>query len=800
MSDFDAEAAVQNDKSVLARMDTESDEMIDDAPSTMLGDNDAAMRNDAAAGSVAGVAPGSGIAEPERVERERQGAGPAKRERPEAGDGSSSCSEEEDNESSDSENDGSEESDDDGDDDFDDEDDGLSEYERLRLRNIRRNEARLAELGLLSKAAARSSSASGGGAGGAGAAGGILGRFLGSADGGESKQSKKKKKPASKAPVPRRSLPPRRSKRKRSSMDPGVASDAPKKKRGPSPGPRAPSTRSPAPSVRSRFEVVEYDSDESSHASPVRVRRTLRPQPHQAALDEGHLKHYLKTRRSRRGRPKREEYVYACDEVCRECGGEWRFNDAGGGCSQGEVEGIDTDDLDELEERTRLIRCKDCRGAFHLGCMLIHGKKDARQGEDGGKSAVVVVTAAAEEDGKLAASSAVEEGGKAAAIDSSGSAALVSSGSTDEEDGKPDVSFESTGEGDRIPYAIDSSDSTKDKEDGKEWKEGEEERGEGQQSSALSSENSTESMVAEAEVDATARAKEKDDRKPATFSAESVDEMLQSLTRDPKRCYLCELKRRSQQNQQEEPEQNHQKEPAPMSPLPLLEASIGERTVHVRVTPEPKLEASVNGREVTCYVTIQGTASCDEKGSPRKRVTWGSPLEDLAKEDAATARLRKLIAKALARGDHAQLQDHSCAALRRLVFAADDEPHAAVGAARLGGVRMLANAMRRHPERPVLQAEALCTLSEIVWLCPHLGIETIDNDEDDGGSCLDLAIAAMERHTVHAKVQQMGCGYFRAVSYDAKCCARLKKSSAVATVADSIRRNPRKVDVVMEGR
>ncbi len=49
------------------------------------------------------------------------------------------------------------------------EDDGLSDYERLRLRNIRRNEARLARLGLLSGTAPSSISAAddGGVAGGA---------------------------------------------------------------------------------------------------------------------------------------------------------------------------------------------------------------------------------------------------------------------------------------------------------------------------------------------------------------------------------------------------------------------------------------------------------------------------------------------------------------------------------------------------------------------------------------------------------------------------------------------------------
>ena len=89
----------------------------------------------------------------------------------------------------------------------------------------------------------------------------------------------------------------------------------------------------------------------------------------------------------------------------------------------------------------------------------------------------------------------------------------------------------------------------------------------------------------------------------------------------------------------------------------------------------------------------------------------------------------------------------------------------------------------------------MCTLAEIAWICPHLGIETIDE-----GS-LELAMTAMERHGVHSKVQQMGCAFLRALSYDVDCCGRLDKSKkVVSTVVDSIRRNPRKVNVLMEGR
>jgi hypothetical protein len=68
------------------------------------------------------------------------------------------------------------------------------------------------------------------------------------------------------------------------------------------------------------------------------------------------------------------------------------------------------------------------------------------------------------------------------------------------------------------------------------------------------------------------------------------------------------------------------------------------------------------------------------------------------------------------------------------------------------------------------------------------------------GGCLDLAILAMERHPYHAKVQQMACRIFRALSHDTKCCSKLKSKKVVSAVVDSIRRNPKKRDVMEEGR
>ncbi len=40
-------------------------------------------------------------------------------------------------------------------------------------------------------------------------------------------------------------------------------------------------------------------------------------------------------RRERRGRPRKEDYVYVCEEVCAHCGGEWRLD---GGEEEEEVD------------------------------------------------------------------------------------------------------------------------------------------------------------------------------------------------------------------------------------------------------------------------------------------------------------------------------------------------------------------------------------------------------------------------------------------------------------------------------
>ncbi len=512
-------------------------------------------------------------------------------------------------------------------------DDGLSEYERLRLENIERNHQRLASLGLLRTEDDKSRKKNAGA------------EFA-------SNSSRKR----TLAPPPRRSLPHRRcSKHKHHDND----------------------------SNDDHGDDDDENEESSLMPSPVPIKRALRPQSHQRSLDEYHLKEYMRTRRIRRGRPRREEYEYKCEEKCATCGGGWIFdngrrydgnndivNDFDGNnfrrddAKKDEHNVVDeNDDPEDIEDRTRLIRCKDCRGAFHLECMLIHGKENCE--------------------------SAMET-----------------------------ICRHDAAEDDRIT-----------------------------------------SMV-----------------EPSTM-----------MTRDPKRCYQCEVKRQNE-GQLLQTKNHRPFNLATTCALTLHDATIGNRMVVVRVSnAQVLLEANVEGRDIACIVTLHGRLSSK----------CGRSLENAEEEDGSIPRnkaheIQLHIDKAQSNSANARIQTTSCIALRNYLIS---ECFTST-VARLGGIRMLLNSLRCHLDRPNIQAEAICTLTEIHRECPRL----IDGEMIRWGGCLDLAKLAMERHPFHAKVQLMACRMFRALSHDANCCSKLKSKKVVSAVVDSIRRNPRKRDVTVEGR
>jgi len=214
-----------------------------------------------------------------------------------------------------------------------DNDEGLSEYELLRKRNIKRNQKRLRKLGLLTD---NNTSA--------------LSSAVAKSNGGES-NSKPKQVRKQQAPIQRRSLP----RRKCAKLSLLLSSN----------------NNENSTTDTNNNKTNGYESDESSTApSPIQITRILHPQPHQKKSleqqEETNLKQYKRTRRMKRGRPKREEYEYVCNESCKLCGGSWILNED-----------------ENVEEETRLIRCKDCRGAFHLKCMLAKDSDSVDEGDSG---------------------------------------------------------------------------------------------------------------------------------------------------------------------------------------------------------------------------------------------------------------------------------------------------------------------------------------------------------------------------------------------------------------------------------
>lgn len=498
-------------------------------------------------------------------------------------------------------------------------DNNLSEYERLRLRNIERNQNRLASLGLLRSQHEEHSTKT-------------KKKKNAGAESAASTSSRKRKGSslALPPPLPRRSLPRRHCSKHRHDDD----------------------------------DCSDDDDDDDASSimpSPIPITRTLRPQSHQRILNEHHIKEYMRTRRIRRGRPRREEYEYKCEENCTTCGGGWIFdNQKGNFRTVNDHDGndcpSDDDSNDEIEERTRLIRCKDCREAFHLECMLIHGKENCQSGV-------------------------------AEFVDVDGDAKIT-----------------------------------------------------------------------------------------------AIDEPSTKMTRDPKRCYKCELKRRGE-GQLDRKENHRSLTTVTDCALSPLQATIENRNVVVRVSVENLLLANVKGRYITCIVTLHGRGNFND-GENEMAINGSSPCTEVHE-------IQHLISKALSNNASARIRAISCTSLRKYITT---EVSTSTVAQR-GGIRMLLNSMCNHIDRPNIQAEAICTLTEIHRVCPQL----VEVEMIRRGGCVDLAILSMERHPSHTKVQVVSCRMFRTLAQDIKCCSKLQSKKVVLSVVNSIRRNPRKRDLMVEG-
>ena len=224
----------------------------------------------------------------------------------------------------------------------------------------------------------------------------------------------------------------------------------------------------------------------------------------------------------------------------------------------------------------------------------------------------------------------------------------------------------------------------------------------------------------------------------------------------------------------------------PMSKKMKIQISIGQTKPD---QAEEKEEQSPRSRKGRARPRPQKTKESNATKSPPP--TKKVPPMDKKKEkdlDPTSKKILKIIRTAERHPGDAKKQDKTCEALRK--YANDSDTAAKV--IELGGLLVIAAAMKAHEDVPMVQAEAIGTIADLVWINAEHG-ETVAEL-----GFVDLIASAMDRHDTHPKINKLGCGFFRTCSYE-RTNADLVKKIGVTAVTNSMKRNPRKCDVLREG-
>eukprot|EP00985_Skeletonema_marinoi_P013260 scaffold6551_cov77-Skeletonema_marinoi.AAC.1 len=189
------------------------------------------------------------------------------------------------------------------------------------------------------------------------------------------------------------------------------------------------------------------------------------------------------------------------------------------------------------------------------------------------------------------------------------------------------------------------------------------------------------------------------------------------------------------------------------------------------VSAEKALEAIVDGQVVRVRVTQDTSLECTDIPDRTKR----NGLTDDDKHKIAQ------VIESAASLPHCEKTQRGCfSAIRKYIAIPNKELPS------LTSHNMLTNAivvgMKAHPERCNIQADALSTLSQMVWSLPAAAKQMVNE-----GGCLQLAIDAMEIHASHSKTQQSACELFVALSYDKTCCQVMLDSDVISSVLNSIK-------------
>lgn len=224
------------------------------------------------------------------------------------------------------------------------------------------------------------------------------------------------------------------------------------------------------------------------------------------------------------------------------------------------------------------------------------------------------------------------------------------------------------------------------------------------------------------------------------------------------------------------------------------DASIGPKSKKTRIQISvgqtkagEKEEQSSRSRKGRARPQKAKESNATKSPPPTKKV----PPVDKREEkdlDPTSKKILKIIRTAGKHPGDAKKQDQTCEALRK--YANDLDTAAKV--IELGGLVVIAAAMKAHEGVPMVQAEAIGTIADLVWINAEHG-ETVAEL-----GFVDLIASAMDRHDTHPKINKLGCGFFRTCSYE-RTNADIVKKVGVTAVTNSMKRNPRKCDVLKEG-
>lgn len=180
---------------------------------------------------------------------------------------------------------------------------------------------------------------------------------------------------------------------------------------------------------------------------------------------------------------------------------------------------------------------------------------------------------------------------------------------------------------------------------------------------------------------------------------------------------------------------------------------------------------------------LTALAKAKEKEETIEKIINSRPLKD----DPVGSKMRSVIIRSLKNPDNFKLQEKAFENLRLMVTSADNVAKLIL----LGCLTMVSTAMNVHPDKSIVQAEASALLAELVWVNQSCTVAIVEE------GCLQLVLKSLS--VTDLKVQQTGCIFFRALSYDFANHPIIDRFLGVGAVIDSMKRNADKYDVLKEG-